>query len=179
MILTGISPSGKAAGTGGIFWATVQDVRALEKGRGRIYRNYDLARTLLTLVVLLSSLLAALSAYFYSSDSGDSGTIGTPKWRERKAEDVWAAVLAGVLCWGLGEFGIGSLGDVADALWMCFAMDLDAGKEPRRDVAAVFEGRLEGLPNDVEAPASASDNTVPGGGASNMVASGFASGLFD
>ncbi|KZO99437.1 hypothetical protein CALVIDRAFT_596035 [Calocera viscosa TUFC12733] len=156
MVLTGINPSGHSgpAGAGGNFWSTVSDVRALEKGRGRLYRNYDLTRTLLHLLVLLSSLLAALSAYFYSSESGDSGTVGTAKWRERKAEDVWAAVLAGGLCWGLGEFGLGSLSDVADALWMCFSMDLDAGRQPREDVAGAFEGRQERLADDVEARAA-------------------------
>ncbi|KZT57184.1 hypothetical protein CALCODRAFT_496485 [Calocera cornea HHB12733] len=157
MVLTGINPSGSSgpAGAGGNFWSHVSDVRALEHGRGRLYRNYDLTRTLLHLLVLFSSVLAALSAYFYSSESGDSGTVGTAKWRERKAEDVWAAVLAGGLCWGLGEFGLGSLSDVADALWMCFSMDLDAGREPRADVAGAFEGRQERLADDVEARAPA------------------------
>ncbi|EJT98450.1 hypothetical protein DACRYDRAFT_24502 [Dacryopinax primogenitus] len=203
MLMTGINPSGTGqtgpAGTGGNFWSSVSAVRALERGRGRMYRNYDLTRTLLHLLVLFSSLLAALSAYFYSSDSSDSGTLGSAKWRERKAEDVWAAILAGALCWGLGEFGLGGLGDVTDALWMCFSMDLDAGREPRGDVAGAFEGRQERLAEDVEgqpgrnfrgaryAPAPTrpvpqqQEEHMPGGESvmSGLGGMGMSSGLFD
>jgi len=59
-------------------------------------------------------------------------------------------VFAGVLCWGMGEFGVGNLSGVADARWICFSMDLHWGRKSRAGVAVASDERHEKLADDME-----------------------------
>ncbi|KDQ10206.1 hypothetical protein BOTBODRAFT_190664 [Botryobasidium botryosum FD-172 SS1] len=100
--------------------------------RGRVARvdDYALLSTLQTLLALSLAVLAAIAGYIFASHSL-AGPSNAPL----------AALLTGGVTYLTVGFGMGLSEDAADALYLCYKLDIDAGVEHKKEVGEAFEGR--------------------------------------
>jgi hypothetical protein len=121
-----------------------KDLVQQTKGKGRDGRkrrrigrptDYALLAHLLTLSSLSLAAVSAIGGYIFAAHTL-SGPTNAPL----------AALLCGAVTYLTVRFGIGLAEDAADALFLCYRLDLDAETPHRKDVFEVFEGQRDSMP---------------------------------
>ncbi|RDB22997.1 hypothetical protein Hypma_009712, partial [Hypsizygus marmoreus] len=97
-------------------------------GRGRRGASVESPLTLLTVAPLTLTFPFALTTYLFVAH-----TLGAP------GQALGAAVLAGGVTALVGMFCVGLVRDIADTLFLCYCVDVDAGMRRREEVFVVYE----------------------------------------
>ncbi|KAG8705499.1 hypothetical protein FRC09_002923 [Ceratobasidium sp. 395] len=120
-------------------WACARRVPGVinvKKGRGRGRKSTGREYRLLTNVQLATSLglgvFAAIGGYIFAAHG-----LSDPAYAPLAALLVGAGTCATV------RFCVGVVDDAADALFMCYCLDYEAGAVPRKDVREAFEGATQ------------------------------------
>ncbi|KAG8930866.1 hypothetical protein FRC02_003559 [Tulasnella sp. 418] len=125
--------------TGDKFWESAKQSRALASSGGRGGRlkgsragDYSLLSYLLLLSSLSVALFAAVGGYIFAAHTL-SGPSNAPLM----------ALLTGGVTFMTVRFGIGVGEDAADALFLCYRMDLNAGARNCKEAFEAFEGNRQ------------------------------------
>ncbi|CAE6445513.1 unnamed protein product [Rhizoctonia solani] len=95
----------------------------------RIGREYRLLSNVQLATAIAFGVLASIGAYIFAAHA-----LGDPTYAPLAAALVGAGTTASV------RFCVGIVDDAADALFMCYCLDYEAGVTPRTDVKEAFEG---------------------------------------
>ncbi|KAG8903441.1 hypothetical protein FRB99_003263 [Tulasnella sp. 403] len=129
--------------TGDPFWHGARRARELMNSGGKSGRakgtragDYAFLSTLLTLSSLSIALVMAIGGYIFAAH-----TLLGPN------NAILMALLTGGVTFMTVQFGVGVGEDAADALYVCYCMDMDAGTQHCKDAFDAFEGKNR-LPPD-------------------------------
>ncbi|CAE6427325.1 unnamed protein product [Rhizoctonia solani] len=125
-VLVGVSGDG--------VWGCARRVPALVGTRmstttKRLGREYRLLSNVQLATAIALGVFASIGAYIFAAHA-----LGDPTYAPLAAALVGAGTTASV------RFCVGIVDDAADALFMCYCLDYEAGGTPRKDVREVFEG---------------------------------------
>ncbi|CUA78360.1 hypothetical protein RSOLAG22IIIB_13098 [Rhizoctonia solani] len=120
--------------SGDSVWGCAQRVPALVGTRSsgtskRLGREYRLLSNVQLATAIAFGVFASIGAYIFAAHA-----LGDPTYAPLAAALVGAGTTASV------RFCVGIVDDAADALFMCYCLDYEAGATPRQDVKEAFEG---------------------------------------
>jgi len=127
--------------TGEAFWPSARRARDLtgrvknsgkggrRKGTAVRSKDYSRVSSLLVLSSLSLSIFCAVAGYIFTAH-----TLASP------ASAVLSALIAGGLAFLTSRFGLGLSEDAADAMYICYRIDMDQGTQHRGEVFNAFEG---------------------------------------
>ncbi|CAE6505716.1 unnamed protein product [Rhizoctonia solani] len=95
----------------------------------RLGREYRLLSNVQLATAIALGVFASIGAYIFAAHA-----LGDPTYAPLAAALVGAGTTASV------RFCVGIVDDAADALFMCYSLDYEAGATPRTDVKEAFEG---------------------------------------
>ncbi|CAE6465611.1 hypothetical protein ACGC1H_002556 [Rhizoctonia solani] len=98
----------------------------------RLGREYRLLSNVQLATAIALGVLASIGAYIFAAHA-----LGDPTYAPLAAALVGAGTTASV------RFCVGIVDDAADALFMCYCLDYEAGATPRTDVKEAFEGTAQ------------------------------------